>query len=307
MIGLIGKKLGMGQIFAPDGTLVPVTIIQAGPCTVVQKKTNERDGYTAIQLGFGTKKLQRANKPLIGHCKKANAEPFAVLREFRTDDVDQYEVGSAVTAASLFKPGEIVDVVGWYDTNRATEAEDWVVRTMQVAGVVEKDPRPPAIGIMDEVGVPTLEAGELNGVAGLALGVGKMFQVEIAAVMFLMTGHAGELTRTHLGGVERMADAKEERLASVVRQFFLNGSEVVSGDAVRIERVVAEGVAFQAERAVRPPALLQRGEGWSSGTGEAVAVAAFRRRGGMRLGQFTRVDPVEKKVCTEQDDQRTSS
>jgi large subunit ribosomal protein L3 len=112
MIGLIGRKLGMGQIFAPDGTLVPVTIIQAGPCTVVQKKTSERDGYTAIQLGFGTRKLRRATKPLIGHCKKANAEPFAVLREFRTDDVDQYEVGNAVTASSLFRPGEIVDVIG---------------------------------------------------------------------------------------------------------------------------------------------------------------------------------------------------
>ena len=96
MNGLIGKKLGMSQIFAADGTLVPVTIIQAGPCTVVQKKTTQRDGYTAIQLGFGTRKLQRASKPLIGHCKKANAAPFAVLREFRTDDIDQYEIGNAV-------------------------------------------------------------------------------------------------------------------------------------------------------------------------------------------------------------------
>jgi large subunit ribosomal protein L3 len=112
MIGLIGKKLGMSQIFAPDGALVPVTVIQTGPCTVVQKKTIERDGYRALQLGFGTRKLQRATKPLVGHCKKANAAPFAVLREFRVDDVDQYEVGKTLTAVDMFEPGEIVDVIG---------------------------------------------------------------------------------------------------------------------------------------------------------------------------------------------------
>jgi large subunit ribosomal protein L3 len=112
MIGLIGKKLGVSQVFTPDGTLVPVTIIQAGPCTVVQKKTLQRDGYTALQLGFGTHKLQRATKPLIGHCKKAGAAPFAVLREFRVDDIDQYEVGGTLTAAALFQAGDVVDVIG---------------------------------------------------------------------------------------------------------------------------------------------------------------------------------------------------
>lgn len=112
MNGLIGKKLGMSQIFAADGTLIPVTIIQAGPCTVVQKKTTHRDGYSAIQLGFGTRKPQRATKALVGHCKKANAAPFAVLREFHTDDVDQYEVGNALTVANVFQTGEAVDVIG---------------------------------------------------------------------------------------------------------------------------------------------------------------------------------------------------
>jgi len=112
MIGLIGKKIGMSQVFATDGTLIPVTVIQTGPCTVVQKKTTQHDGYSALQLGFGTRKLQRAKKPLVGHCKKANAAPFSVLREFRLDDVDQYEVGSALTVASLFQAGEIVDIIG---------------------------------------------------------------------------------------------------------------------------------------------------------------------------------------------------
>ena len=112
MNGLIGKKLGMSQIFAADGTLVPVTVIQAGPCTVIQKKTTPRDGYTAIQVGFGTRKLQRASKPLIGHCKKANAAPFAVLREFDTDNIDQYEIGSAVNVSTIFAAGETVDVIG---------------------------------------------------------------------------------------------------------------------------------------------------------------------------------------------------
>ena len=112
MIGLIGKKLGMSQVFAADGTLVPVTVIQVGPCTVVQKKTVQRDGYTALQLGFGVRKPQRATKPLLGHCKAAGAGPFTVLREFLIADVDPYEIGSELTAAQVFQAGELVDVVG---------------------------------------------------------------------------------------------------------------------------------------------------------------------------------------------------
>lgn len=112
MNGLIGKKLGMSQIFAADGTLIPVTVIQAGPCTIVQKKNTHRDGYTAVQVGFGTRKIQRASKALVGHCKKANASPFAVLREFDTDDIDKYEIGAEVNVATLFMAGEKVDVIG---------------------------------------------------------------------------------------------------------------------------------------------------------------------------------------------------
>lgn len=112
MIGLIGKKLGMSQIFTPAGSLVPVTIIQTGPCTVVQKKTIQRDGYTALQLGFGEKKLQRTTKPILGHCKASGKGPFAALREFRIDDVDAYEIGGEITATQVFQAGELVDVIG---------------------------------------------------------------------------------------------------------------------------------------------------------------------------------------------------
>lgn len=112
MIGLIGKKLGMSQIFTPAGSLIPVTIIQTGPCTVVQKKTLQRDGYTAIQLGFGEKKPQRATKPLLGHCKAAGKGPFVVLREFRVDEVENYEVGKEILASQVFQAGEQVDVIG---------------------------------------------------------------------------------------------------------------------------------------------------------------------------------------------------
>lgn len=112
MIGLIGKKLGMSQVFGADGSLVPVTVIQTGPCTVVQKKTDQQDGYTALQLGFGARKPQRANKSLLGHCKSAGKGPFLVLREFRVADLENYEVGSELNVAQVFQPGELIDVIG---------------------------------------------------------------------------------------------------------------------------------------------------------------------------------------------------
>lgn len=112
MQGLIGKKLGMTQVFSAEGDLVPVTVIQAGPCTVVQKKTQQRDGYTALQLGFGSQKPQRVSQPVLGHTQKAGSGPFAVLREFRIDDTDGYEVGGEITVAQVFQSGDRVDVVG---------------------------------------------------------------------------------------------------------------------------------------------------------------------------------------------------
>ena len=108
---LIGKKLGMSQLFSPDGEVTPVTVIQAGPCTVTQIKSVDRDGYNAVQLGFGERKPQRTKKPLLGHFKKSGKGPFAVLREVRVDDVGEFELGQEVSA-DIFQVGELVHVVG---------------------------------------------------------------------------------------------------------------------------------------------------------------------------------------------------
>jgi large subunit ribosomal protein L3 len=112
MNGLLGKKIGMTQVFSADGTVVPVTVIQTGPCIVVQKKDAARDGYDALQVGFGSRKAQRVNKPGQGHFKKAGKGAFAVLREFRTDKAGEYELGQEIKAGDLFKSGDFVDVAG---------------------------------------------------------------------------------------------------------------------------------------------------------------------------------------------------
>lgn len=108
--GLIGKKLGMTSLFTPEGQYVPVTVIQLGPCVVTQVKSENTDGYNAIQLGFGTKKSSRINKPLEGHYKKSGGE-YAVVREVAVDSDADYEIGQTV-ALDLFEIGEKVDVVG---------------------------------------------------------------------------------------------------------------------------------------------------------------------------------------------------
>ena len=110
--GILGKKLGMTQVFVADGSRIPVTVVEAGPCTVVQKKTESTDGYNALQVGFEAKKSHRVNKPLMGHFKKADQGAFAALRELAADNVDEYQVGDQVTCASVFKAGDIVDVTG---------------------------------------------------------------------------------------------------------------------------------------------------------------------------------------------------
>jgi large subunit ribosomal protein L3 len=110
-LGIIGRKLGMTQIFLEDGSVVPVTVVEAGPCPVVQKKTTEKDGYNALQLGFLPKKGQRVNKPLAGHYKKAGVSPSYHLKEFRLEEVEGREAGQDVTL-DLFKPGDVVDVTG---------------------------------------------------------------------------------------------------------------------------------------------------------------------------------------------------
>ena len=110
-LGIIGRKIGMTQIFLEDGSAVPATVIEAGPCKVVQKKTKDKDGYDALQLGFLPKNEKRVNKPLSGHFKKAGTGSFTLLREFRMEDVGGYELGQEVTL-NLFKPGDVVDVTG---------------------------------------------------------------------------------------------------------------------------------------------------------------------------------------------------
>ncbi len=112
MTGLIGKKIGMSQLFDDTGNVIPVTVVETGPCVVVQKKDVARDGYNALQLGFGKQKNQRVNRPLRGHMAKAEKGSFRVLREFRVDDVSGYEVGQELTVTDLVKPGDLVDVTG---------------------------------------------------------------------------------------------------------------------------------------------------------------------------------------------------
>ena len=112
---ILGRKLGMTQQFLPDGRLVPVTVVQAGPCTVVQKKTPESDGYQAVQVGFDTLAENRAkklvNQPMTGHFKKAGVAPTRYLRELRLDNVNELEVGNDLTV-SQFEAGEKIDVCG---------------------------------------------------------------------------------------------------------------------------------------------------------------------------------------------------
>ena len=109
--GILGRKLGMTQIFNEDGTVVPVTVLEAGPCTVVQKKSVETDGYNSIQVGFGEVKRARVNKPRQGHFDRAGVEPLRHLREFKVDNPEEYEVGQVIKV-DVFAPGEKVHVTG---------------------------------------------------------------------------------------------------------------------------------------------------------------------------------------------------
>lgn len=108
---LIGKKIGMTQIFDEKGKVIPVTVVEAGPCNVVSKKTTENDGYKAVQLGFGDLKVQYVNKPMMGHFKKNDVAPKKTLKEFKFSDMDSFEVGNTLTV-EIFEIGDKVDVVG---------------------------------------------------------------------------------------------------------------------------------------------------------------------------------------------------
>ena len=109
--GIIGKKIGMTQIFDEKGNVVPVTVIEAGPCVVVQKKTVENDGYAAVQFGFGDISAKKVNKPMKGHFEKSDVAPKRTLREFRFENCEAFNVGDIVKA-DAFASGDRVDVVG---------------------------------------------------------------------------------------------------------------------------------------------------------------------------------------------------
>ena len=109
--GIIGKKIGMTQIFDESGKVVPVTVVEAGPCTVVQKKTVESDGYVAVQLGFGDISAKKVTKPAKGHFAKADVAPKKTLREFRLADISAMNVGD-ILKADVFAAGDRIDVVG---------------------------------------------------------------------------------------------------------------------------------------------------------------------------------------------------
>ena len=109
--GLIGKKIGMTQIFDENGNVIPVTVVEAGPCVITQKKTIENDGYEAVQVGFGDVKVNKLNKPMKGHFAKNDVAPKKTLKEFRLEDCSALNVGDIIKA-DAFEAGEIVDVKG---------------------------------------------------------------------------------------------------------------------------------------------------------------------------------------------------
>ncbi|WIV13151.1 50S ribosomal protein L3 [Proteiniborus sp. MB09-C3] len=111
MKSILGKKVGMTQVFTEEGIVIPVTVIEVGPMKVVQKKNVEKDGYNAIQVGYGDIKEKKVNKPLKGHFGKANVEVKRFLREIRVDNIDGYEIGQEIKA-DIFAVGERVDAIG---------------------------------------------------------------------------------------------------------------------------------------------------------------------------------------------------
>ena len=109
-MGLMGKKIGMTRIYTDLGSSIPVTVIETGPCVVLQTKTVAKEGYNAIQVGFGAKKDARLNKAIAGHVKAAGKGGFYHIKEFRVDDPSQYEVGQTIPVSDLFKVGDLVDI-----------------------------------------------------------------------------------------------------------------------------------------------------------------------------------------------------
>ena len=110
-VGILGTKLGMTQVFDETGRVIPVTVVQAGLCTVTQVKTQQTDGYYAVQLGYGEVKPKALNKPLLGHLKKSSAPPLRYLREYRLNNTSEYSLGQKIKV-DIFSAGQVVDVIG---------------------------------------------------------------------------------------------------------------------------------------------------------------------------------------------------
>lgn len=111
-MGILGRKIGMTRVYNEHGRSIPVTVIEAGPCTVLQKKTTENEGYDAIQVGFQEKKASRVNTPLAGHFKRSGSEGFYHIREFRVNDPEGYELGQKITLKEIVNIGDKIDVSG---------------------------------------------------------------------------------------------------------------------------------------------------------------------------------------------------
>jgi large subunit ribosomal protein L3 len=111
-MGILGKKIGMTRIYSEMGKATPVTVVEAGPCKILQVKSSVKDGYSAIQVGFAEKKPSRVTKPLAGHFGKSGAEAFYYIKEFRVENAEQYELGQTISLETLFKVGDLVDVQG---------------------------------------------------------------------------------------------------------------------------------------------------------------------------------------------------
>lgn len=111
-MGILGKKIGMTRVYNEMGAVIPVTVVEAGPCKVLQVKSDTRDGYNAIQVGFGAKKASRVTKPLAGHFSKADTEGYYNIREFRIQNPEEFQVGQDINLDELFKVGDLIDVQG---------------------------------------------------------------------------------------------------------------------------------------------------------------------------------------------------
>ena len=141
---IIGKKIGMTQIFDEKGRVVPVTVIEAGPCVVTTKKTVENDGYASVQLGFGDLKPNKVNKPMKGFFDKNGVAPKKTLKEFRFDDTDAYEIGQLIKA-DVFTPGDKIDVTGKSKgKGTAGVIKRWKKPTVQAPASVTAVPSAPA-------------------------------------------------------------------------------------------------------------------------------------------------------------------